>query len=54
LPIKNYIDINSTVWTVPFTEGTLIVFKSNLIHSVKQHMIDEDRISIALNFNVEK
>ena len=54
LPIKNYIDVNSTVWKVPFTECTLIVFKSDVIHSVKQHTLDEDRISIALNFNVKK
>ena len=48
LPVKNFIDVNSTVWKVSFTEGTLIVFRSDLIHSVEQHMVDEDRISISL------
>tara|TARA_R110000824_G_scaffold33593_2_gene107623 strand:+ start:1308 stop:1883 length:576 start_codon:yes stop_codon:yes gene_type:complete len=54
LPVKNFIDVNSTVWKVSFTEGTLIVFRSDLIHSVEQHMVDEDRISIALNFKIGK
>jgi hypothetical protein len=54
LKINNYIDINSTVWKVPFSEGTLIIFRADTVHGVEQHLLNEERVSIAVNYVMKK
>tara|TARA_Y100001937_G_C7116170_1_gene330225 strand:+ start:572 stop:1204 length:633 start_codon:yes stop_codon:yes gene_type:complete len=45
---------NAETYTVPIQEKLLILFKSNLHHMVQQNMSANQRISIAMNFRVER
>jgi len=49
--IKEYTEENSYEWSVPFSEGVLLVFRSDLLHCVEKHNLDSDRISIAINYS---
>lgn len=45
-----YNEDNSSIWSMPFEEGKLIVFRSDLFHCVEQHTLKTDRISLAINY----
>ena len=47
--IKNFNVFNSTHWTIPVTNGLLLLFPSNLKHCVKNHVYDYIRISLSFN-----
>lgn len=49
LGIKEYNTFNSSTWRVPVREGMIIIFPSNLKHSVDK--IKEDKTRISLSFN---
>ena len=50
-PVK-YNHVNSESFMLPCKPGELILFPSSLKHSVPINQGDEDRISIAMNFNI--
>ena len=52
--IKSYGMYNSAEWYFPPVTGRLLIFPSWLTHYVKPNLTNEDRISIAFNFSVEK
>lgn len=45
---------NAEIYTIPPKEKLLILFKSSLEHMVQQNMSSDSRISIAMNFKVER
>ena len=47
--MNNYNHFNSSYFTLPMNEGELILFPSNLQHSVPQNESDEERISLSFN-----
>ena len=49
LGIKEYNTFNSPTWRVPVKEGMIIIFPSNLKHSVDK--VKEDKTRISLSFN---
>lgn len=51
IPIKNLTVMSFQIATIVPEVGKFIIFPSYLRHSVKQHNIDKDRISIAFNFD---
>ena len=46
---KKYNNLNSETFLLPCTNGELILFPSNLKHSVPTNLSDEDRISMSFN-----
>jgi ectoine hydroxylase-related dioxygenase (phytanoyl-CoA dioxygenase family) len=46
---KKYNNLNSETFLLPCTSGELILFPSNLKHSVPINQGDEDRISMSFN-----
>ena len=48
--INNYTEDNSSSWDMPFEEGKLIVFRSDMFHCVEKHNLNTDRISLAINY----
>ena len=54
LTVKEYTEDNSSEWYVPFEEGKLIIFRSDMLHCVERHNLKTDRISLAFNFNLSK
>ena len=48
--ITEYNEDNSSNWHMPFEEGKLLVFRSDMFHCVEQHMLETDRISLAINY----
>lgn len=51
MPVTEETLLNSTMGEISAEEGKLVMFRSWLKHSVKPSPIDEDRISIAVNFS---
>ena len=49
LSIKNYDHFNSATFLLPMRKGELILFPSNLSHSVPANQSDEERISLSFN-----
>jgi uncharacterized protein (TIGR02466 family) len=49
LSIKKYNNFNSTTFMLPMKKGELILFPSNLQHSVPVNSSDEERISLSFN-----
>lgn len=49
LSIKQYTRYNSAKFTIPMRQGELILFSSNLTHSVPPNELDEERISLGFN-----
>lgn len=45
---------NAEVYTIPPKEKLLLLFKSNLQHMVQQNKTKQQRISISMNFRVER
>lgn len=54
LPFERQVPENWRTMFYPPIEGRLIIFRSNLQHMVQKNMSGEDRISIAMNFVMEK
>jgi uncharacterized protein (TIGR02466 family) len=54
LPFERQVPENWRTMFYPPIEGRLIIFRSNLQHMVAKNMSGEDRISIAMNFVMEK
>ena len=52
--IMNYNEINSNTWAIEPQENMLVMFPSYLPHRVNQNLSEQDRISIAFNFSIEK
>ena len=48
--ITEYNEDNSSSWHMPFEEGKLLVFRSDMFHCVEQHTLVTDRISLAINY----
>jgi len=48
--ISDYTEDNSSRWNMPFEEGKLIIFKSNMFHCVEQHNLNKDRVTLAINY----
>ena len=48
--ITNHNEDNSGKWIMPFEEGKLLIFRSDMFHCVEQHNLKEDRISVAINY----
>jgi len=46
---KQYTAFNSDEWSIPVTNGKLIIFPSNINHYVKEYNKDKTRISLAFN-----
>ena len=51
LPVTKQTLLKSTMGEISAEEGKLVMFRSWMKHSVKPSPIDEDRISIAVNFS---
>ena len=49
--ITNYTEDNSSSWGMPFEEGKLIVFRSDMFHCVEKHNLNTDRITLAINYS---
>tara|TARA_R100001443_G_C3327426_1_gene171558 strand:+ start:196 stop:1041 length:846 start_codon:yes stop_codon:yes gene_type:complete len=49
LPTKSYNHFNSATFLLPMKKGELILFPSNLQHSVQANVSDEERISLSFN-----
>ena len=49
LSIKNYNHFNSTTFMLPMKKGELIIFPSDLMHSVPINDFNEERISLSFN-----
>ena len=49
IPIKKYNHFNSSTFMLPMNKGELILFPSNLSHSVPPNQSDEERISLSFN-----
>ena len=49
LEIKNQNNFNSATFLLPLNSGELILFPSNLVHSVPENKSDKPRISLAFN-----
>ena len=49
LSIKNFNHMNSETFMLPMKMGELILFPSNLSHSVPANQSDEERISLSFN-----
>ena len=45
---------NAEIFTIPPKEKLVLLFKSNIQHMVQQNMSTDPRISIAMNFRVER
>jgi len=50
LNITDYNEDNSSSWHMPFEEGKLVVFRSDMFHCVEQHNLKTDRVSLAINY----
>lgn len=50
--LREYNEDNSSSWFIPFEEGKLIIFRSDILHCVEKHNLKTDRISLAFNFNL--
>jgi len=53
IPFKKWNQYNSKVWTLPVKENQLLLFSSNLSHSVEQNKSSETRICLAFNILVK-
>jgi uncharacterized protein (TIGR02466 family) len=53
-PYERSLPENWTTMFYPAVEGRLIIFRSNLQHMVQKNLSTGDRISIAMNFVMEK
>ena len=51
--IAYYNEYNSGSYTIEAKSNKLIIFPSYVYHSVEPNMTDEDRITIAFNFNIK-
>ena len=49
---NKYNEDNSSIWKIPFENGKLIIFNSNVIHSVEKHSQNNERITLAINYNL--
>jgi len=49
LSIKKFNNFNSATFMLPMNKGELILFPSNLTHSVNINQFDEERISLSFN-----
>ena len=49
IPIEKYNHFNSSTFMLPMNKGELILFPSNLTHSVPPNQSDEERISLSFN-----
>ena len=47
--LTNPTEDNSREWTIPFQEGVLLIFRSEVPHCVPKN-INSERISIAINY----
>ena len=47
--ISKYTEDNSSEWNIPFQEGVLLIFRSDLPHCVPKNK-SKERISIAINY----
>ena len=47
--VEEYTIFNSASFMIPMNKGELVLFPSNLPHSVQQNMTDEERISLSFN-----
>lgn len=52
--IKEYGMFNSTTWEIEPRTGLFLLFPSYLTHFVSRNTTDEDRISIAFNFGIDR
>ena len=52
IPVTKFTPDNSGCWTVDFKEGVLVVFKSDMLHCVEKHNLNNDRITIANNYKL--
>lgn len=54
MPVKNLTRFSFKTWSITPIENQIVFFRSNLPHMVEKNKSDEDRVSIALNFLLEK
>ena len=52
LKCSEYNEDNSMSWKIPFEKGKLIIFKSNTLHAVEKHTTINERITLAINYNI--
>ena len=52
LKCSEYNEDNSMSWKIPFEKGKLIIFKSNTLHAVEKHNTINERITLAINYNI--
>lgn len=52
IPIKNFTPYNSSVWRFTVEEGDMLIWESDLFHSVPPLVFEGERKSIAFDINV--